>query len=130
MTKIQRVFTGAPWEKIVGYCRALRKGNFIAVTGTVAIQENGEPFAEGDAYAQAKRCLQIIEKAIQELGACRTDIIRTRLFVTDISQWKEFGKAHGEFFAECPPATSMLEVKALIDPRFLIEIEADALVSH
>lgn len=124
----KRVFTGAPWEKKVGYCRAIRRGNTIAVTGTVALDDQGKPHAPGDAYAQAKRALEIIEKAITQLGAARQDIIRTRMFVTDIARWEEFGKAHGEFYAEHPPATTMVEVKALIDPRLLIEIEADAVV--
>jgi enamine deaminase RidA (YjgF/YER057c/UK114 family) len=125
---IRRHFSGAPWEEKVGYCRAIRMGDLIAVTGTVSLDESGEPHAVGDAYEQAKQCLKIIERAIQALGATRKNILRTRLFVTDISRWQEFGHAHGEFFAGHPPATSMLEVKALIDPRFLIEIEADAVV--
>ncbi|MGE0527963.1 MAG: RidA family protein [Bdellovibrionales bacterium] len=123
----RRTFSGAPWEQKVGYCRAIRVGNMIAVTGTVALDETGEPYAPSDAYNQAKRCLEIIEKAIQALGAARSQILRTRMFVTDIRRWEEYGRAHGEFFAACPPATSMVEVKALIDPRLLIEIEADAL---
>jgi isochorismate pyruvate lyase len=103
-------------------------GNIIAVTGTTSLNENGEVFAPGDAYAQARRCLEIVERAILPLGADRKNIIRTRMFVTDISLWQEFGRAHGEFFEGCPPATTMVEVKALIDPRMLIEIEADAVI--
>lgn len=125
---IQRTFTDAPWEKKVGYCRAIRMGTTVAVTGTVALDDNGNLHAPSDAYAQAKRCLEIIERAIKPLGANRRNIIRTRLFVTDIKCWEEFGRAHGEFFTDCPPATTMVEVKSLIDPRFLIEIEADAVV--
>lgn len=126
--EIQRVFSGAPWEPKVGYCRAIRMGNIIAVTGTVSLDKNGELHGIDDAYAQAKRCLEIIENAIQSLGGERRNIIRTRMFVTDIKRWREFGRAHGEFFADCPPATTMVEVKSLIDPRMLIEIEADAVI--
>lgn len=124
----QRIFSGAPWEKKIGYCRAIRNGNFIAVTGTVALDEKGNILGVGDPYGQAKRSLEIIEKTLKSLGASKANIIRTRMFVTDISQWQEFGKAHGEFFLENPPATSMLEVNRLIDPQALIEIEADAIL--
>ncbi len=129
ISEVKRTFSGAPWEKKVGYCRAIRMGNVVAVTGTVALEDDGTPHAVGDAYALAKRCLEIIERAIKPLGVNRQNIIRTRMFVTDIKRWEEFGQAHGEFFADCPPATSMVEVKSLIDSRFLIEIEADAVVS-
>jgi enamine deaminase RidA (YjgF/YER057c/UK114 family) len=122
----KRVFTGAPWEKKVGYCRAIRAGNVIAVTGTTSLGDDGSVHSSGDHYAQTKRCLEIVERAIKELGADRKNIIRTRLFVTDISKWQDYGRAHGEFFADHPPATSMIEVKALIDPKMLVEIEADA----
>lgn len=125
---MQRFYSGAPWEVKVGYCRAIRAGSIVAVTGTTSIGEDGEVQAEGDAYGQAKRCLEIIEKALKAVGAERRHVIRTRMFVTDIKQWQEFGRAHGEFFAAHQPATSMIEVKGLIDPRMLIEIEADAVV--
>ena len=125
----QRSYSGAPWEERVGYCRALRAGNLIFVTGTAAVTETGEAFAPGDAEAQAGRCLEIIEGAIRDLGAGKTAIVRTRLFVTDISRWAEFGRAHREFFGDHRPATTMVEVKGLIDPEMLIEIEADAVVS-
>ena len=123
---VRRAFTGAPWEKQVGYCRALRAGDHIYVTGTAPVTENGQVFSPGDGYAQAKRCLEIIGKALAELGADMSAIVRTRMFVTDISRWAEFGRAHREFFADHPPATSMVEVRSLIDPAMLIEIEADA----
>lgn len=129
MSDVQRTFSGAPWEKRVSYCRAIRMGNFIAVTGTTSLDEGGQVHAPGDAYAQAKRCLEIIERAIAPLGASRKNILRTRIFVTDIARWEEFGRAHGEFFAEHPPATTMVEVSALIDPALLVEIEADAVVT-
>ena len=130
MELTKRTFSGAPWEKKVGYCRAIRIGNTIAVTGTAPIGEDGKVFAVGKPYEQAKRCLEIIEKAIAPLGAGLKDIIRTRIFVTDISKWQEFGRAHGEFFADHPPATTMVEVKALIDPEMMVEIEADAILSE
>jgi enamine deaminase RidA (YjgF/YER057c/UK114 family) len=126
MKSIQRTFSGAPWEKKVGYCRAIRMGNAVAVSGTLGIDAQGEP-AEG-AYLQAKRSLEIIEEAICQLGATRQNIIRTRMFVTDARLWADFGRAHREFFGEHVPATSMIEIKSLIDPRYLIEIEADAYV--
>jgi enamine deaminase RidA (YjgF/YER057c/UK114 family) len=128
--EFSRAFSKAPWESKVGYCRALRAGQHIYVTGTAPIDESGEGVhAAGDAYAQARRCLELIEAALRKLGADRTSIVRTRMFVTDISRWKEYGRAHGEFFASCPPTTTMVEVKALIDPRMLIEIEADAVAA-
>jgi isochorismate pyruvate lyase len=125
-----RAFSQAPWEAKVGYCRALRAGQNIYVTGTAPVDESGKGVhGEGDAYAQARRCLELIDRAVKKLGADRTRIVRTRMFVTDISRWQEFGRAHGEFFAGHPPTTTMVEVKALIDPRMLIEIEADAVAA-
>lgn len=124
----QRVFSGAPWEARVGYCRALRSANRIFVTGTASVKD-GEVCAPGDAYAQTKRCLEIIADALAELGADLSDVVRTRMFVTDISRWEEFGRAHGEVFADHPPTTTMVEVASLIDPAMLIEIEADAVVA-
>jgi enamine deaminase RidA (YjgF/YER057c/UK114 family) len=125
---VQRVFSGAPWEGRVGYCRALRAGSHIYVTGTVAVEADGSPHAPGDAYAQARRALEIILRALGELGADAGHVVRTRMFVTDISHWQEVGRAHGEVFARHPPATTLVEVSALIDPAFLVEIEADALI--
>lgn len=125
----QRVFSGAPWERRVGYCRALRVGDRIFVTGTASVRENAV-HAPGDAYAQAVRCFEIIAEALSELDADLSNVVRTRMFVTDISRWEEFGRAHGESFAEHPPTTSMVEVSALIDPEMLIEIEADAVVGR
>lgn len=124
--QFERTFSGAPWESQVGYCRAVKAGRHIYVTGTTSIGEDGKVFASGDGYSQTKRCLEIIEQALQNLGADRTAIVRTRMFVTDISRWSEFGKAHQEFFTDCPPATTMVEVQRLIHPDMLIEIEADA----
>ncbi|MGI9628819.1 MAG: RidA family protein [Longimicrobiales bacterium] len=125
---VQRVFSGAPWEAKVGYCRALRAGNQVFVTGTVAAEPDGTIHAPGDPYAQALRCFSIIGEALEGVGASLKDIVRTRMFVTDISQWEAIGKAHGEVFKGHPPATTMVEVSALIGPSMLVEIEADAIV--
>ncbi|TNE90656.1 MAG: RidA family protein [Deltaproteobacteria bacterium] len=122
----QRVFSGAPWESEVGYCRAMRVGDRILVTGTAPVAEGGGVHAPGDAYAQTQRCLDIIEQALSELGAGMEHVVRTRMFVTDISRWEAYGKAHGERFRAHPPCTTMVEVRALIDPEMLIEIEAEA----
>lgn len=124
----QRVHTGAPWERQVGYCRALRTGNLIVVTGTVAIDDDGQTHAPGDGYAQAKRCLEIIEAALAELGAGLQHVVRTRMFVTDIARWQEFGRAHAQRFADHPPVTTMVEVSRLIAEDMLIEIEVDAVI--
>jgi len=124
--EFQRTFSGAPWEAKVGYCRALRAGNMIYVTGTASVGEDGHCYAPGDAYAQTRRCLEIIQRALQALGADLKDVVRTRMFVTDITRWQEYGRAHGELFGNNPPTTTMVEVKSLIDPEMLIEIEADA----
>ena len=112
----------------MGYCRALRSGSRIFVTGTASVRD-GAVYAPGDAYAQTRRCLEIIEEALTRLGAELSDVVRTRMFVTDISRWEEYGRAHGEVFADHPPTTTMVEVSALIDPEMLIEIEADAVVA-
>jgi len=121
------ISSGAPWEKIVGYSRAVKIGNIIEVSGTAPVKE-GKTLFPGNAYEQAKACIKIIEKSLSEGGASLRNVIRTRMFVTDISRWEEYGKAHGEFFKEVMPATSMVEVKSLITPDMLIEIEATAIV--
>ncbi|MEP6750238.1 MAG: RidA family protein [Bacteroidota bacterium] len=120
--------SGAKWESIVGYSRAVKVGNTIEVTGTVAVDDNGKTVGVGDAYAQACFAIQKIEKILQQAGASLKDVIRTRMFVTDISRWEEYGKAHGEFFKDIMPCTSMIEVKGLIDKEYLIEIEATAII--
>jgi enamine deaminase RidA (YjgF/YER057c/UK114 family) len=124
-----RVFTGSPWEPVVGYCRAIRISDRIEVAGTTAMKD-GEVVGVGNAYEQTRFILQTIEQALQELGAQLSDVVRTRMFVTDISLWEAFGKAHGEYFRDVQPVATMVEVKALIDPRLLIEIEVEAIVSN
>jgi len=129
MSKRLNISTGAPWEPIVGYCRAVRVGSHVAVSGTAPVGDDGEVVGVGDAYVQAKRCIEIIEKALREAGSGLSDVVRTRMFVTDISQWEAIGRAHGEAFADIRPATAMVEVSRLIDPDMLVEIEADAIIA-
>ncbi len=124
----QRVYTNAPWEQEVGYCRALRVGNHIYVTGTAPVAEDGTVHAPGDGYAQMKRCLDIVAEALAKLDAQMAHVVRTRMFVTDIARWAEYGRAHREYFGAHPPATTMVEVKSLIDPAMLVEVEVEALV--
>ncbi len=118
--------TGAPWEDKVGYCRAVKIGNTIEISGTAPVR-NGETAGE-TAYEQAKVCLEIIEETLNRAGAKLENVVRTRMFVTDISKWEEFGRAHGEYFGQIKPATTMVEVSALIDPKMMIEIEATAIL--
>ncbi len=121
--------SGAKWEDIVGYSRAVKIGNTIEVTGTVAVDENSNLVGKGDAYAQTKYIIEKIEAVLKRAGASLQDVVRTRMFVTDIARWEEYGKAHGEFFSQIKPCTSMIEVKGLIDPEYLIEIEATAIIA-
>lgn len=131
MTSISRtsVSTGAPWEGTVGYCRAVRTGPHIAVSGTAPVTAEGDVFAVGDGHAQTQRCIEIIAEALAKLGAGLENVVRTRIFVTDISQWEAIGRAHGESFGDIRPACTMVQVAALIHPDMLVEIEADAYVS-
>ena len=126
MQERQKYSSGTKWESIVGYSRAVRVGNRIYVTGTTATDENGNIVGINDAYAQTVQIIKNIERALQALDATLENVVRTKMFVTDISRWEEYGKAHGEFFREIMPATTMVEVSKLIDPEMLIEIEADA----
>ncbi len=122
------ISSGAKWEDIVGYSRAVKIGNIIEIAGTTSV-EDGKVVGVNDAYLQTKVILQKIEKVLIEVDASLRDVVRTRMFVTDISKWEEVGKAHGEFFRNIKPVTSMVEVKALIDPEMLVEIEATAIIS-
>ena len=124
----QRSFSGAPWESQIGYCRALRADDQIFITGTAPVTQDGAVHAPGDGYEQTIRCLDIIQEALASLGAGIEHVVRTRIFVTDIERWEEYGKAHREFFGLHPPATTLVEVRRLIHPDMLIEIEADAVV--
>ena len=120
--------SGAKWEDVVGYSRAVRVGTVIEVTGTVSVDENNNLVGGNDAYEQTKFIIQKIEKVLQTAEASLKDVVRTRMFVTDISRWQEYGKAHREFFKEIRPCTSMIQVSALIGPDYLIEIEATAII--
>jgi isochorismate pyruvate lyase len=125
--EFQRAFTGAPWEETVGYCRVLRAGDRVFVTGTAPVAEGGGVHAPGDAYEQTRRCLEIIRSALAMVGVGVERVTRTRMFVTDIERWKEYGQAHREVFGDHPPTTTMVEVRRLIHPDMLVEIEADAI---
>jgi enamine deaminase RidA (YjgF/YER057c/UK114 family) len=122
------VSTGAKWEDIIGYSRAVKVGNMIEVTGTVATDGSGELVGKGDVYLQTKFIILKVEKVLEQLGASLKDVVRTRIFATDISKWEEIGKAHGEFFGIIKPCTTMVEVSALIGADYLVEIEFSAIL--
>lgn len=126
----QNISSGALWEPIVGYSRAVRIGNTVHVAGTAAVDEHGQIVGVGDVYAQAAYILKKIETALREAGASMSDVVRTRIFVLDIEQWEQIGRAHGAVFAGIRPATSMVQVSRLIDPAMLLEIEAEAQIEE
>lgn len=130
MTKRLNISSGAKWEDIIGYSRAVRIGNVIEVAGTAAIDENGDAVGLNDPYEQTRYILAKIEKALAQAGVSMKDVVRTRMFVTDISQWEEIGKAHGMYFKEVKPAATMVEVKSLISPELLVEIEVTAVIGE
>ena len=122
----QRAYSNAAYEKKIGYCRAIRAGDHVYVTGTAAFDDSGQVHAPGDAYAQTLRCFEIIRKALAYLGGDMSNVVRTRMFVTDISRWEEYGRAHAEVVGRHPPTATMVEVQRLIESELLIEIEVDA----
>jgi enamine deaminase RidA (YjgF/YER057c/UK114 family) len=127
--KRQLVSSGSPYEKPIGFSRAVRVGNVISVAGTGPIAPNGTTACPGDAYGQAHRCLVIIKEAIEAAGARLDDVVRTRLMLTDVSNWKEVARAHGEFFADIRPASTLVEISRLVQPDWLVEIEADCVIA-
>ncbi|MBT8086518.1 MAG: RidA family protein [Gammaproteobacteria bacterium] len=129
MSDRKQVRSGAPWEAVAGYSRAVLVGNQVYISGTAPVDENGRVVGRGDPYRQAQRCIEIISAALDEIGGGLEHVVRTRMFVLDIEQWPDIARAHQEAFGDIMPATSMIEVSRLIDPHMLVEIEADAILN-
>lgn len=128
MTERQNISSGAPWESIVGYSRAVRVGQYVHVAGTTAVDENGAAISPGNSGEQTRAILSKIERALEEAGASMTDVVRTRTFVTNIDDWEAVGRVHGEYFRDVRPAATMVEVSRLISPGLVVEIEVDAVI--
>jgi len=127
--KHTRIKSGAPWEPVMGYCRAVRAGRIVAVSGSAAIDADGKLVGKGDTYEQSRQCIRVISKALETAGCTLKDVVRTRTYVTDIDQWEAVARAHSDVFGAAPPATTLVEVTRLIDPDMLVEIEADAVIA-